>query len=106
MTRVLITVVITLAIIALSMSQQAAAQDGMQGASSGPVQNAAAADCEKRGQPRIGMTAPQAMETCWGKPVRTETRVTHDSFEERLIYANGRVLKFRNGALTSILEKQ
>jgi len=46
------------------------------------------------------------MDTCWGKPVRTETRVTHDSLEERLIYANGRVLKFRNGALTSILEKQ
>jgi hypothetical protein len=106
MTNVLITVLMTLAIIALRASQQASAQDGVQRVPSGSEQNAAAADCEKRGQPKIGMTAPQAMDTCWGKPVRTETRVTHDSLEERLIYANGRVLKFRNGALTSILEKQ
>jgi hypothetical protein len=66
----------------------------------------AAGDCEKRGQPRIGMTATQAVETCWGKPARTVTRVTHDSLEEQLIYADGRVLKFKNGSLTAILEKQ
>ncbi|HEY8442796.1 MAG TPA: hypothetical protein VIK79_15285 [Xanthobacteraceae bacterium] len=52
------------------------------------------------------MTAPQAMETCWGKPARTISRVTHDSLEEQLIYADGRVLKFKNGSLTAILEKQ
>jgi hypothetical protein len=34
------------------------------------------------------------------------TRVTHDSLEEQLIYADGRVLKFKNGALMAILEKQ
>jgi hypothetical protein len=52
------------------------------------------------------MTAPQAMETCWGKPARTISRVTHDTLEEQLIYADGRVLKFKNGSLTAILGKQ
>jgi hypothetical protein len=52
------------------------------------------------------MTAAQAMETCWGKPARTVTRVTHDSLEEQLIYPDGRVLKFKNGSLIAILDKQ
>jgi hypothetical protein len=93
-----LTVVIVIAIAAFCSAHQAWAQ--------GAVNSAATSDCEKRGEPKIGMTAPQAMETCWGKPVRTVTRVTHDSFEEQLIYADGRVLKFKNGSLIAILEKQ
>jgi hypothetical protein len=97
--------IVTVAMIGLSTST-AWTQGGISGESSVSAEKAAATDCEKRGQPRIGMTAPQAMETCWGKPVRTVTRVTHDSLEEQLIYADGRVLKFKNGSLTAIMEKQ
>jgi hypothetical protein len=97
--------IVTVAMIGLSAST-AWPQGAIPGEPSASAEKSAAADCEKRGQPRIGMTAPQAMETCWGKPARTVTRVTHDSLEEQLIYADGRVLKFKNGSLTAILEKQ
>jgi hypothetical protein len=95
-----------LIIIAIAMIGLSTSTAWTQGAISGEPSASAENDCEKRGQPRIGMTAPQAMETCWGKPARTVARVTHDSLEEQLIYADGRVLKFKNGSLTAILEKQ
>jgi hypothetical protein len=87
-------------------ARQAWTQSGMPREPSTSAEKPAADDCGKRGQPRIGMTAAQAMETCWGKPARTVARVTHDSLEEQLIYPDGRVLKFRNGLLMAILEKQ
>jgi hypothetical protein len=97
-------------IIAITMIGLSTSTGWTQGAIPGEppasAEKSAAADCEKRGQPRIGMTAPQAMETCWGKPARTISRVTHDTLEEQLIYADGRVLKFKNGSLTAILGKQ
>jgi hypothetical protein len=100
-----ISAIVTVAVMFLCPGQ-AWAQSGMPREPSDSAEKPAADNCEKRGQPRIGMTAAQAMETCWGKPARTVTRVTHDSLEEQLIYADGRVLKFKNGALMAILEKQ
>jgi hypothetical protein len=97
--------IIAIAMIGLSTTA-AWTQGAISGEPSASAEKSAAADCEKRGQPRIGMTASRAMETCWGKPARTVARVTHDSLEEQLIYADGRVLKFKNGSLTAILEKQ
>jgi hypothetical protein len=97
---------IMVAIIGLCATHPARAQGGMQGEPSASAETLDDAECERRGQPKIGMTAPQAMQTCWGKPVRTIANVTHDSLEEQLIYANGRVLKFRNGLLFAILEKR
>jgi hypothetical protein len=97
---------ITIAIVGFCANHPACAQGGMQGEPSASAETFDAAECERRGQPKIGMTAPQAMQTCWGKPVRTVANVTHDSLEEQLIYANGRVLKFKNGLLFAILEKR
>ncbi|MGE5365850.1 MAG: hypothetical protein ACM3PO_01045 [Betaproteobacteria bacterium] len=36
----------------------------------------AAAECKRRGKPRVGMTAKQVEATCWGKPGRVDRRET------------------------------
>ena len=62
-----------------------------------------AAECKRRGDPRIGMTVGQVIATCWGKPEnvnRTETgRHVHDQY----VYNSGnRYLYFEDGVLTSM----
>jgi hypothetical protein len=61
-----------------------------------------AAECKRRGDPRIGMTAEQVVATCWGKPEtvnRTETgRHIHDQY----VYSGNRYLYLEDGVLTSM----
>ena len=62
----------------------------------------AAADCKRRGDPRIGMTARQVVPTCWGKPERVDHRETARGITERYVYGRNRHLLLHNGIVTSV----
>lgn len=61
----------------------------------------AAAECKRRGNPRVGMSAKQVVATCWGKPDHVDRRETARGVTERYVYDNGRVI-LHNGIVTSI----
>jgi hypothetical protein len=65
---------------------------------------AAAEDCAKRGQPKIGMKPSEAIETCWGKPRRVVKATTAAGVREDYIYSVGHTLRFEDGILTAIIE--
>ena len=61
-----------------------------------------AADCKRRGDPRLGMTAKQVLETCWGKPDRVDRRETARGLSERYVYGKSRLVLPHNGIVTSV----
>jgi hypothetical protein len=61
----------------------------------------AAAECKRRGDPRVGMSAKQLVATCWGKPDHVDRRETARRVTERYVYDNGRVI-LHNGIATSV----
>lgn len=65
---------------------------------------AAAAECDRRGQPRIGMTAGQLVETCWREPIHIVKRTTTAGVEEHYIYGGGRSAKVSNGVVSEITQ--
>lgn len=61
-----------------------------------------AADCKRRGNPRIGMTAKQVEASCWGKPEHVNRRQTAHATSDQYVYGDGRYVYLRNGIVTSI----
>lgn len=61
-------------------------------------------ECERRGQPKIGMTPAEATATCWGKPRRVVKVTTAAGVKEQYRYGSGHVLEFENDKLSAILE--
>lgn len=61
----------------------------------------AAAECKRRGEPRVGMSAKQLVATCWGKPDRVDRKETTRGVTDRYAYSNGRVI-LHNGIVTSV----
>ena len=61
-----------------------------------------AAECKRRGEPRVGMTAAQVSATCWGKPEQVNRTETARGINEQYLYAKNRYIDFRNGIVTSI----
>ncbi len=62
----------------------------------------AAADCKKKGDPRIGMTATQVAATCWGRPAYVNTKIRKDGKYEQYVYGDEKFVSLRNGIVTSI----
>lgn len=62
----------------------------------------AAAECKRRGEPRVGMTAKQVEATCWGKPGHVDRRETARGVAERYAYGRDRKLILHNGVVTSV----
>ena len=62
----------------------------------------AAADCKRRGEPRLGMTAKQVVATCWGKPDRVDRRETARGVTERYVYGKSRFILLHNAIVTSV----
>ncbi len=62
----------------------------------------AAADCKRRGDPRIGMTAKQVEGTCWGKPDHVNRTQTAAGVSDQYVYGDDRYVYLRNGIVTSI----
>jgi hypothetical protein len=67
---------------------------------------AVAAECVRRGQPKIGMTIGEAVATCWGKPRRIVKTTTAAGVQQDFLYGQGRILRFENERLTTILETE
>jgi hypothetical protein len=66
--------------------------------------SAAKVECERRGQPKIGMTVSELVETCWRKPVRIVKRTTTSGIEENYIYGVGHLVKVSDGKVSEIVE--
>jgi hypothetical protein len=62
----------------------------------------AAAECKRRGDPRVGMTAKQVRATCWGEPDRVDRRETAGGVTERYVYGRNRHVLLHNGVVTSV----
>jgi hypothetical protein len=61
-------------------------------------------ECERRGQPKIGMSPAEATGTCWGKPRRVVKVTTAGGVKEQFVYGSGDILEFENDKLSAILE--
>jgi hypothetical protein len=62
----------------------------------------AAAECKRRGDPRVGMSAKQLVATCWGKPDHVDRRETARGISERYVYGKGEYVILRNGIVTAV----
>ena len=62
----------------------------------------AAAECKRRGDPRIGMSAKQVRASCWGDPDRVDRRQTARGVSERYVYGKSRFVLLHNGIVTSV----
>jgi hypothetical protein len=61
----------------------------------------AAAECKRRGEPRVGMTAKQVEATCWGKPDHVDRLKPIQGTTDRYVYDQDRVI-LKNGIVTSV----
>lgn len=57
--------------------------------------------CNERGGASIGMTAQEALSSCWGKPSRVNETLNASGKHEQWVYEGG-YLYFDDGRLTSI----
>jgi hypothetical protein len=62
----------------------------------------AAAECKRRGDPRIGMTSKQVTETCWGKPDQVNRTETALGITDQYVYEGRGYVYLRNGVVTSV----
>ena len=62
----------------------------------------AAAECKRRGEPRLGMSVKQLEATCWGKPNHINRRQTAKGIRDQYVYDSGRYVDLHNGIVTSI----
>lgn len=67
---------------------------------------AAAAECTRRGEPKIGMSRSELVETCWRKPLRVVKKITAAGTEEIFLYGGGRVVKMQDGKIVEIVESR
>jgi hypothetical protein len=63
---------------------------------------AAAAECKRRGEPRIGMTIKQLEASCWGRPDHINRRQTAKGIRDQYVYTNGRYVDVHNGIVVAI----
>jgi hypothetical protein len=61
-----------------------------------------AADCKRRGDPKIGMTTKEVTATCWGKPQHVNRTATANVISDQFVYGNGRYVYLENGIVRSI----
>jgi hypothetical protein len=63
---------------------------------------AKAAECDRRGGVRVGMTAEQVQASCWGKPRRVNRTITATRNSEQWVYSGNQYLYLDNGVVTAI----
>jgi hypothetical protein len=65
----------------------------------------AAAECRKKGDPKLGMNAAQVAATCWGPPSYVNTKIRKNGKFEQYVYGDNKFVYLRNGVVTSISVK-
>jgi hypothetical protein len=65
----------------------------------------AAAECKKKGDPKLGMNAAQVKATCWGSPSYVNTKIRQSGKYEQYAYGENKFVYFRNGIVTSVSVK-
>jgi hypothetical protein len=61
------------------------------------------ADCKRRGDPRVGMSAQQVEATCWGKPDQVNHNEKEGVVFDQFVYGNkNKYVYLRNGVVVSI----
>jgi hypothetical protein len=63
---------------------------------------AAAAECKKKGGPKLGMTAAQVKASCWGTPKYVNAKVRQTGKYEEYVYGENKFVHFRDGVVTSV----
>jgi hypothetical protein len=66
---------------------------------------AAAAECKKRGAPKLGMNAKQVAATCWGPPNYVNAKVRATGKYEQYVYGDNKFVYLRDGVVTSVSVK-
>lgn len=66
--------------------------------------DAAAIECARRGQPKIGMTPAELTETCWRRPARIVKKTTAAGVAETYVYGIGHVVTVTDGKVSEIVE--
>ena len=62
----------------------------------------AAAECRKKGDPKIGMNAAQVAATCWGSPRYVNIKIRKGGKYEEYVYGDDKFVSLRNGIVTSV----
>lgn len=65
-----------------------------------------AAECQRKGDPRIGMSAAQVVATCWGRPTYVNTKIHKNGKFEQYVYGDDKFVYLRNGVVTSVSAKR
>jgi hypothetical protein len=66
---------------------------------------AAAAECKKKGNPKLGMNAKQVAATCWGPPAYVNTKIRATGKYEQYVYGDNKFVYLRDGVVTSVSVK-
>jgi hypothetical protein len=64
-----------------------------------------AAECKKKGDPKLGMNAAQVAATCWGAPNYVNTKIRKTGKYEQYVYGDNKFVYLRDGIVTSISVK-
>lgn len=54
----------------------------------------AAAECKKKGDPKLGMNAKQVAATCWGPPAYVNTKIRQSGKYEQYVYGDNKLYTF------------
>jgi hypothetical protein len=63
---------------------------------------AAAAECKKNGNPKLGMTAAQVKASCWGPPLFVNAKMRKTGKYEQYVYGDNKSVSLRDGIVTSV----
>lgn len=66
----------------------------------------AAAECARRGPPKIGMPSAELVETCWRRPARIIKRTTAAGVQEVYVYGPVRRVTVIDGKVSEIIESR
>jgi hypothetical protein len=66
---------------------------------------AAAAECKKKGDPKLGMNSKQVTATCWGPPAYVNTKIRATGKYEQYVYGDNKFVYLRDGIVTSVSVK-
>lgn len=64
-----------------------------------------AAECKKKGDPKLGMNAAQVKATCWGPPSYVNMKLRQTGKYEQYVYGDNKFVYFHNGVVTSVSVK-